>query len=103
MAWADRLIADLQAGRATQCRPVGQSMTPRIKSRQLVTIEPLSHRFDVTPDDIVLCRVSGREYLHLVLATANVKGKRRYLIGNNHGRVNGWTSDVFGVVTKIED
>jgi DNA mismatch repair protein MutS len=30
-------------------------------------------------------------------------GKTRYLIGNNHGRINGWTTTVYGVAIKVED
>lgn len=37
--------------------------------------------------DIVFCKVKGRYYTHLVKA----KGDRGVLIGNNHGRINGWT------------
>ena len=37
--------------------------------------------------DIVFCKVKGRYYTHLVRA----KGDRGVLIGNNHGKINGWT------------
>jgi len=50
--------------------------------------------------DIVLCRVRGREYLHLVKAVQD----RRYLIGNNRGGTNGWVgrAAVYGIGTRIE-
>ena len=35
--------------------------------------------------DVVLCKVNGRHYLHLVKA---IQGKR-FQIGNNRGRING--------------
>lgn len=60
-------------------------MKPLIKSGQQVTIEPIGARA-IVPGDVVLCRVRGQHYLHLVRA---VQGDR-YLIGNNRGRVNGW-------------
>ena len=75
-------------------------MAGRIESAQLVTIEPLgSHQLPV--GDIVLCKVRGMEYLHLVKA---ISGNRIH-IGNNKGRINGRTShqNIFGVLTKIED
>ena len=37
-------------------------------------------------DDVVLCKVGGRQYLHLIKA---IDGNR-FLIGNNRGGVNGW-------------
>jgi hypothetical protein len=45
--------------------------------------------------DIVLARVAGAVYLHLVSALAN----GRVQISNNRGRVNGWTGPdrVFGI------
>lgn len=43
---------------------------------------------------IVFCKVKGRYYTHLVKA----KGDRGVLIGNNHGRINGWTKSVFGKI-----
>jgi hypothetical protein len=36
--------------------------------------------------DIVLCKVSGSEYLHLV---KGIQGER-FQIGNNRGHINGW-------------
>jgi hypothetical protein len=51
--------------------------------------------------DIVLARVAGVVYLHLVSAVEPAKG--RVQISNNRGRVNGWTSyaRVFGICTSV--
>ena len=75
-------------------------MAGRIESGQLVTVEPASRGFTV--GDVVLCKVSGNQYLHLVLA---VGSDGRYQIGNNKGGVNGWCTaeNVYGVVTVVED
>lgn len=75
-------------------------MRPRIKSGQLCTVEPI----DVTEldvGDIVLCKVRGAEYLHLVKA---IQGPR-FQIGNNRGRINGWitASSIFGRLVSVED
>lgn len=99
MGWASGYIKQLLAGETVKFRPVGNSMTPRVKSGQLCTVEPVD--FDAIADgDIVLCKVKGNDYLHLV------KGKRdgRLQIGNMHGHVNGWAGpkQVFGKLTKIE-
>lgn len=50
-------------------------------------------------NDIVFCKVNGHYYLHKICA---IKGDS-YLIGNNHGHMNGWISrnNIFGKVTKI--
>jgi hypothetical protein len=52
--------------------------------------------------DIVLCKVNGSYYLHLVKAVDF--GRRRVLIGNNRGRTNGWCglTKVYGIVTMID-
>lgn len=94
MGWADRYIAELQAGRPVTFRPRGHSMTPRIRSGDLCTVVPVASDADLAVGDVVLCRVRKAQYLHLVRA---VEGAR-FLIGNNHGRVNGWIgrAGIFG-------
>lgn len=74
-------------------------MKGKIESGQLVTIEPVNHD-TLEVGDIVLCKVKGREYLHLIKA---IDGKR-FQIGNNRGHINGWIgpSSIFGKTTNIE-
>jgi hypothetical protein len=84
MSWATAYIAKLQNGETVQFRPRGQSMRGKVESGQLVTVAPADGPIEV--GDMVLCKVRGRQYLHLVKA---VQGER-YLIGNNRGKVNGW-------------
>jgi hypothetical protein len=52
--------------------------------------------------DIVLARVAGTLYLHLVSAVD--PGNGRVQISNNRGRINGWTSQakVFGICARID-
>jgi hypothetical protein len=89
------------AGATVQFRPSGSSMVPLIRSRQLVTVAPVDPAA-VEVGDIVLARVSGATYLHLV--TALDPGAGRVQIGNNRGRVNGWTSHarVYGICTSVD-
>jgi SOS-response transcriptional repressor LexA len=101
MGWADEAIRELQAGNTVQIRPKGNSMRGRIESGQLVTIAPCQAG-DIENGDIVLAKVKGRMYLHLVAGTALAKGRRMFLIKNNRGRTNGWTGIVYGKVVKIE-
>lgn len=75
-------------------------MAGKIASGQLCTVEPVDPA-SLEVGDIVLCKVSGTEYLHLVKA---IQGPR-FQIGNNRGGINGWItgSGVYGRCTKIED
>src|SRR5438046_654681 len=98
MGWATNHIAKLRAGQTVQFRPRGHSMRGRIEAGQLVTVAPAPEKLKV--GDVVLCKVRGAEYLHLIKA---VRGDR-YLIGNNRGKINGWTprSAIFGVCVRVE-
>lgn len=88
----------LMAGDTVQCRLPGNSMSPRIKSRQLVTIEPCKLE-DLKAGDVTFCKVRGNHYLHLV---KQVGDDGRVLIGNNRGHINGWTRTVYGKLAKVE-
>lgn len=98
MGWATHLIEDLKQGRTVQCRPRGNSMTGRISSGQLCTIAPLDR--DPGKGDVVLCKVRGAQYLHIVTGVR----ADQYQISNNHGRINGWTGrdNVYGILTSVE-
>lgn len=88
----------LQAGETVKTRLSGNSMTPIIKSKQLVTIEPCKLE-DLKQGDVTYCKVRGNYYLHLV---RKVGDDGRVLIGNNHGHDNGWTRSVYGKLTSVE-
>lgn len=60
-------------------------MRGRVADGQIVRLEPVAGA-DLRPDDVVLVRVHGHIYLHLILAREGA----RLQIGNNRGRVNGW-------------
>jgi Peptidase S24-like len=99
MGWALHYIEKLKNGETVSFRPRGNSMTGRIESGQLCTVDP------VTPStlevgDIVLCKVNGSEYLHIVKA---IQGER-FQIGNNRGRINGWfgPNAIYGKCVRIE-
>jgi hypothetical protein len=98
MGWATEYIQRLQSGETVQFRPRGHSMRGKVESGQLCTVVPVTDAIAV--GDIVLCKVNGRQYLHLVKA---VQGDR-YQIGNNRGRVNGWVSRnyVYGKCVRVE-
>ena len=75
-------------------------MKGRINSGQRCTVEPVDRK-SLKVDDIVLCKVRGNEYLHLIKAI----DKDRFQIGNNRGFVNGWIGPnrIFGKCVKVED
>ena len=97
MGWATFYIEALKRGETVKFRPRGNSMTGRVESGQLVTVEPVNLE-DVRVDDVVLCKVKGNEYLHLVGAVDS----GRVQIQNNKGFVNGWTRFVYGRLVKVE-
>jgi hypothetical protein len=99
MGWASHYIEKLRKGETVSFRPRGNSMTGKIESGQLCTVEPVDPT-SVKAGDIVLCKVRGREYLHLVKA---IQGAR-FQIGNNRGHINGWitASGIFGRCTRVE-
>ena len=74
-------------------------MVGRIESGQLCTVAPLGDRVPVV-NEIVLCRVKGAQYLHLVKA---IQGDR-FQIGNNRGGINGWITarQIFGRLTAVQ-
>ena len=76
-------------------------MVPLIRSRQLVTVEPVKAS-TIEVRDIVLARVKGTAYLHLVSAVDGTHG--RVQISSNRGRVNGWADHarVYGLCTAVE-
>lgn len=90
-------IDKLEQGMTITFRPVGNSMIPKIYSKQLVTVSP--DISDLKVGDIVYCKVNGNILLHLITA---IQGDR-YQISNNKGHVNGWTKKIYGKVIKIED
>jgi hypothetical protein len=101
MGVLEAVASRVAAGAVAEFRPKGSSMVPLIRSRQLVTVAPVDvTRIEV--GDIVLARVAGAVYLHLVSAVDPSAG--RVQISNNRGRVNGWTSyaKVFGICTSVE-
>ena len=87
----------LAEGKIVIARFGGNSMTPLVKSKQPVRLKPCNLK-DLKVGDITYCRVAGNDYLHLVKAT---DPKRGVLIGNAHGRINGWTKEIIGIVDEV--
>jgi SOS-response transcriptional repressor LexA len=99
MSWAKFAIEALREGKTIQVRPRGHSMKGKVDSGDLVTIAPVDPE-SLKVGDIVLVRVRGTDYLHLIKAIDGV----RFQIGNNRGGINGWVGKnaIFGMAIKVE-
>jgi len=99
MSWAKYAREALARGETVQVRPRGHSMKGKVNDGALVTLEPCDPD-TLAVGDVVLVRVHGTDYLHLVKAI----DRGRFLIGNNRGGTNGWVgrNAVFGRAVKIE-
>lgn len=100
MGWAARYIEMLRRGETVSFRPRGHSMKGRIASGQLCTVQPADPAA-LAVGDIVLCKVHGAEYLHIIKAIRD----GRFQIGNNRGGINGWIgpNGIFGKCIRVED
>jgi hypothetical protein len=99
MGWATHYIEKLKQDQIVTFRPRGGSMKGKIESGQLCTVAPVLEE-DLKKRDIVLCKVNGNQYLHLIKA----KQAKRFQIGNNIGRINGWITynSIYGKLMKVE-
>lgn len=105
MSYWEKHKQDLVEGKAVEFRPKGNSMSPKIESGQLVRVEPIEDYSQIKTGDIVLCKVKGNHYVHLVQAVKQKMGGFRFQIGNNKKHTNGTVGEnqVFGKVTKVTD
>jgi hypothetical protein len=99
VSWATYAKEALRRGETIQIRPRGHSMSGKVNDGDRVTLEPCN------PDtlkvgDIVLVRVHGTDYLHLIKAV----NQGRFLIGNNRGGTNGWVGKnaIYGIAVAVE-
>ena len=74
-------------------------MEGRIESGHLCTVAPVDCS-TLSVEDIVLCKVRGAEFLHLVKAISG----ERFQIGNNRGGINGriGANGIFGKCIRVE-
>ena len=93
----------LRAGHTCWVLGIGNSMIPILKSHQPVICIPVTEDTELKKRDIVLAKVNGHYYLHLIHAIK--ENGKLYLIGNNHGHMNGWVTrnKIYGKVVEILD
>lgn len=89
----------LMEGQTCLVQGFGNSMTPILKSGQVCEVKPVTDHATLKKGDIVLCKVNGHVYLHMISAIRD----KQFQISNNHKHINGWVgaNNIFGVVTKI--
>jgi SOS-response transcriptional repressor LexA len=99
MGWADFAKEALRRGETVQIKPRGHSMKGKVNDGDIVTVQPCPPE-ELRVGDIVLVRVHGNDYLHLIKA---IDGGR-FLIGNNRGGTNGWigANGLYGKAIKIQ-
>ena len=77
MNWASFAIEALSKGQTVQIKPRGHSMQGKVNNEDRVTLAPCTPE-TLKVGDIVLVRVKGNIYLHLIKAI----DRSRFLIGN---------------------
>jgi hypothetical protein len=99
MGWASLYIDKLKQGETVKFRPRGNSMQGKVNSGDLCTVVPVIKE-ELEVGSIVLCKVNGAQYLHLITA----KNGDRFQIGNNRGHINGWIglNGIFGRCICVE-
>lgn len=100
----DAYKARLKNGENVKFRESGNSMVPKIYSRQECEYTPVTSPDQIREGDIVWCKVKGNHYTHLVHAKRQEGEVWRFKIGNNKGGVNGWIGieNVFAKVVAVE-
>lgn len=92
-----RLKEELETKGEGKMKGFGNSMMPIIKSGSLLTFNT-ADEYEV--GDIVFCKVKGRWIDGHLITKIDASG--RFMIANNKGFENGWTTNVFGKVVHIE-
>lgn len=91
----------LRAGETCAVTGYGNSMVPKLYSGETVVMEPVTEDTELHKGDIVLAKVKGHYYCHLISA---IRGNS-YQISNNHKHANGWVSrkNIFGIMVSRLD
>ena len=100
MSWAKAAIEALLRGEQSTLRYDGDAMQGRIDDGAEVLLAPVEPG-ELKVGDVVLARVKGEDYLHLIRAI----DRSTFLVGDNVGGIGGWIEKdaLHGVVVKIED
>jgi len=99
--WAQAAIEKLGTGANAVIHPRGSSMHPKVKDGAEVELTPITADTELSKGDIVLVKVKGKVYLHLIKGVRG--GDAEFQIGNNRGGINGWTGrqHVYGLAIEV--
>lgn len=97
MSKYERLKKELQDSGTGKMKCFGSSMNPILKSGSTLTF---NKKDSYQIGDIVFCKVKGI-YIDAHKIT-KIGQDGRYMISNNHGFDNGWTSVVYGKAVQVE-
>lgn len=78
-------------------------MTGRINDGDLVSLSPCQEA-DLSVNDIVLVRIQGKRFSHIVLHSILAIEGNQFLIGSHQERVDGWVerNSIYGIATQVE-
>ncbi|RUM32401.1 MAG: hypothetical protein DSY42_01150 [Aquifex sp.] len=82
----------------------GNSMKDYVPNNSIVKIRKfLPEKDTIRKGTIVLCKVKGKVYLHLVGAVKSYGKRKLYRIENARGKVNGWIPEknIRGILEEI--
>ena len=79
----------------------GGSMEPILHSGDVFKFSLVQDDTKLNKNDIVFCKVHGNLFLHKIIA---INGDR-IQIGNNQGKINGWTNrkNIYGKFVEVID
>lgn len=96
MSKYERAVEALSAGRDHTMKVFGNSMQPMIESGSELTFRKTD---DYQIGDVVLSKVKGRWIDAHKITKVDAAG--RYMISNNKGWDNGWTTKIYGRVIQV--
>ena len=96
----ERAMRALSSGQDHTMKVIGNSMLPLIQSGSKLTFRATG---DYQIGDVVFCKVKGRKGTRFIDAHKITKkdAEGRYMIANNHGHENGWSTQIFGRVIAV--
>jgi hypothetical protein len=77
-------------------------MDPLVELGEIEVISPLNNYEGIKVGDIVVAEVRRRLFVHLLYEITSVNKTMRFLIGNNHGHINGYAHKLLGIVVGIQ-
>jgi len=91
----EKPLAALDSGKDAKMRVFGNSMTPLIKTKSVVTYRRTE---DYEVGDVVLVKMKGNYLTHKI---TKIDADGRFMIANNKGRENGWVRTIYGRVVEV--